>query len=71
MTLNFSSISLPLTALIIDSLDCDVLASVPFCKENDIQVHLKDEKISIGNSKVPYVGVNQNQSVMTSLGQNH
>ena len=54
ITLNFSSISLPLTALVVDSLDCDVLAGVPFCKENDIQVHLKDEKISIGNSKVPY-----------------
>ena len=54
ITLNFSSISLPLTALVVDSLDCDVLAGVPFCKENDIQVHLKDEKISIDNSKVPY-----------------
>ena len=42
-TLNFRSMDLPITAIVIDSLDCDVLAGIPFRKENDVQVHLKEE----------------------------
>ena len=54
LTLTYSSITLPITALVVDGLDCDILAGVPFCKENDITVHLRDEMISIGDVKVPY-----------------
>ena len=52
--LNFGSIPLPVTALVVDTIDCDLLAGVPFCKENDIQVHLKKELITIGSSNFAY-----------------
>ena len=36
-------------------MDCDILAGIPFCKTNDIHVHLKVEAISIGSTvNVPY-----------------
>ena len=54
VNLKFSNVSLPITALAVHSLDCDILAGVPFCKDNDIHVHLKDELISVGNTQVPY-----------------
>ena len=56
ITLQFSKYSLPLTALVVDTLDCDVLAGVPFCRENDVQVHLKNEHIMINDIKIPYGG---------------
>ena len=46
--------ALPITALVLDKLDCDILAGIPFCKVNDIQVHLKSDFISIRNIKIPY-----------------
>ena len=45
---------LPITALVLDKLDCDILAGIPFCKANDIQVHLKSECISVRDVKIPY-----------------
>ena len=41
VTLQFGDIDLPITALVVEKLDCDILAGVPFCKENYITVHLK------------------------------
>ena len=52
--LNFGTIPLPVTALVVDTIDCDILACVPFCKENDIQVHLKKEMITIGSFNFAY-----------------
>ena len=54
ITLNFNGIELPLTALVIDNLDCDILAGVPFCKQNDIELHLKNEELSIGEQRFSY-----------------
>ena len=54
MTLQFAGINLPVTALVLDKLDCDILAGIPFCKSNDIQIHMKSESISIGDIKIPY-----------------
>ena len=42
-TLNFGNLNLPITALVIEKLDCDILAGIPFCKTNDIHIHLKAE----------------------------
>ena len=53
-TLNFGNLDLPITALVVERLDCDILAGIPFYKTNDIYVHLKAETISIGNSTIPY-----------------
>ena len=52
--LTFGGKELPLTALVMDKLDCDILAGTPFCKANDIHVHLKSEKITIGDVTIPY-----------------
>ena len=53
-TMNFGNHDLPITALIIEKLDCDILAGIPFCKYNDIHVHLKAENISINTTVIPY-----------------
>ena len=49
ITLDFSDTSSAITTLPVDSLDCDV-----FYKENDIQVHLKNEQITIKSTKISY-----------------
>ena len=54
MTLQLAGINLPVTALVLDKLDCDILAGIPFCKSNDIQIHMKSESISISDIKIPY-----------------
>jgi len=53
-TLNFGNLNLPITALVIEKLDCDILAGTPYCKFNDIHVHLKAETISISSTVIPY-----------------
>ena len=47
ITLQFSDLDLPITALVVDSLDCDILAGMPFCVENDVTVHCLLRQISI------------------------
>ena len=38
----------------VDNLDCDILAGVPFCKDNDVTVFLARDEISIGKTIIPY-----------------
>ena len=45
---------LPLTALVIDSQDCDILVGVPFCKQNDVIPLMKKEQVMIGGSIYHY-----------------
>ena len=52
--LSFKDFDLPIEALVTNSLDCDILAGVPFCKSNNIDVHMGSETISINGSRVPY-----------------
>ena len=53
-TLNFGELTLPITALVVDSLDCDILSGIPFCRENDIEIPLKSEEISVMGQRIPY-----------------
>ena len=62
LTLQFAGFDLPITALVIDNLDCDILAGIPFCKANDIQVHLKSEFISVKSARVPYGAKDDNNA---------
>ena len=39
--LQFGDIVMPISGLVMDNLDCNILAGVPFCKENKIDVHLQ------------------------------
>ena len=52
--LTLGNIQLSITALVMDTLDCDILAGIPFCKSNDVHVHMKAEQITIGNVTIPY-----------------
>ena len=56
ITLNFAGIDRPITDLVLDKIDCDILAGIIFCKINDIVVHLKDEYITIKDLRFPYGG---------------
>ena len=53
LNLNFGELTLPITALVVDSLDCDILSGIPFCRENDIEIHLKSEEISVMGQHIP------------------
>ena len=37
-----------------DSLDCNILSGIPFCRENDIEIHLKSGEISVMGQRIPY-----------------
>ena len=54
LTLQYGDLELPLSALVIDKLDCDVLCGIPFCKVNDVIVYTKDEVISVRGKTIPY-----------------
>jgi len=54
IVLQFAGLDLPLTALVIDTLESDILAGIPFCKQNDVHIHSKAESITIGDINVPY-----------------
>ena len=53
-TLNFRDTELPTDGLANDKLDCDILAGVPFCKTSNIELHLKEEEITINGKRIPY-----------------
>ena len=54
ITLSYENQLLPLTALVIDRQDCDILVGVPFCKENDVIPLMKKGQIMINGSKYSY-----------------
>ena len=54
VTLNFAGMDLPITALALEKLDCDILADIPFCKISVVVVHLKDENITTKDLGFPY-----------------
>ena len=54
ISLSYENQSLPLTALVIDSQDCDILVGVPFCKQNDVIPLMKKEQVMIGGSIYHY-----------------
>ena len=45
---------MPISGLVMDNLDCDILAGVPFCRENKISINLHKEEISIDKICIPY-----------------
>ncbi len=45
---------LPIDGLVTESLDCDILAGVPFCKANNIDIHLSSEQISLNGKFIAY-----------------
>ena len=49
ITLTRDDLELTFSGLIVDDLDVDILAGVPFMEENDIAVRPKNKQISIGN----------------------
>ena len=53
-TVSYGNCELTIDALITDSLDCDILAGVPFCKLNHVDIHLREEAISIAGMRIPY-----------------
>ena len=52
--LDFGSEKLQLNALVIESTDADILAGVPFCKRNNIEISMSKEEIYIRNKVIKY-----------------
>ena len=53
-SVSFGDLDLEVEGLTNDSLDYDILAGVPFCKKNNIDVLLSRELISINGKLIPY-----------------
>ena len=52
--INFGYNDLTVDGLINDSLDCDILAGIMFCKINIVDIHPRLEEISLDGKRVPY-----------------
>ena len=52
--LSFGETTLQVDGLVNGSLECDILAGVPFCETNNIDIFLSRQLISIGDQKFPY-----------------
>ena len=50
----FGKLELKVEALITDTMDCDVLAGIPFGMDNDVTVHMRSQEVSIMGVTVPY-----------------
>ena len=48
--------SIPTDALVMDTLDSDILVGVPLCKFNSIETDLRQEIISLQDTNIPYSG---------------
>ena len=48
-TISFGKLELIVEGIVNNSVDCDILAGIPFCKDNDVDVLCRRELISIGN----------------------
>ena len=48
-TISFGKLELKVEGIVNNSIDCDILAGIPFCKDNDVDVLCRRELISIGN----------------------
>ena len=52
--LSFEDQILPLTALVVDIHDCDILVGVPFCAQHDVVPFMKKEQVMINGSVYHY-----------------
>ena len=43
------------------------MAGIPFCKQNDIHVHMRKEQITVGNASIPYGGGKSNKSAPSDI----
>ena len=65
LTLHFNGLELPITALVVANLDCDILCGTPFCEDNDVEVHLKAREFSIHQERFSYgVGSEQVHNIL-------
>ena len=53
-TLKFGDTELPIDGLVNGKMDCNSLEGVPFCKANNIELHLKEEEITISGKHILY-----------------
>ena len=65
-TLNFEDTELPIDGLVNDELDCDILAGVPFFKATNIELHLKEEEITIDGKHISYDSIQHDIYLMES-----
>ena len=54
LTIQFDDMNLPLSALVVEKLDCDILGGVPFGIDHDVNIYLKEKAFSIHGRKYPY-----------------
>ena len=67
ISLNYEDKTLPLTALVIDNDDCDILVGVPFCTQNDVVPLMSKKQVLIGDSVYHYGNSAKRPSALNSM----
>ena len=67
LLLSRDNIELKLEALVVNDLDIDILAGIPFMSSNDISVRPSKQEIIIGDSHVVYYGPTKPPSALNSV----
>ena len=53
-SIQFDNLTLSISALVVDKLDCDILAGVPFCEDHNVAIYLREKQFSIHTKRYPY-----------------
>ena len=66
INLHFGNIVMNLSALVVESMDSDILAGVPFCRSNDVEFSFSKEEIYLQGKTIRYGSHSSVKSVSTS-----
>ena len=53
-SIQFDNLTLSISALVVEKLDCDILAGVPFCEDHNVVIYLREKQFSIHTKTYPY-----------------
>ena len=66
INLHFGNIGMNLSALVVESMDSDILAGVPFCRANDVEFSFSKEEIYLQGRTIGYGSHSSVRSVSSS-----
>lgn len=70
-TLSYGSVQLKLSALVIEVMDSDILAGIPFCKHNDLQINFSSDELYFHGKTVKYGSKNNHTSSSIRRAMSH
>ena len=70
-SLHYGSVQLNLSALVIEIMDSDILAGIPFCKSNDLQINFALDELYFSGKTVRYGSKSNQTSSSIRLAVSH